>query len=265
MFSIEKKILRFPDEFGVGFLFVNDQVSATFLKTNKFMASFSYQKNINQHFIRLGVQAGMVFRRIDLSAQTFPDQWDYSSGNFNSSASSGETNLQNSWTYPDINLGAGWMHRFGKTKVSAGYALFNVNKPNDSYTSTTSAKLPFRHVFNASAAYDLMPSIWITPHLLYMRTLNATDFLAGVNVNKRLNPNLVLLGGLGYRGSTTNGDSFIATVGGTYNRFMVGFSWDFIVSKLNQNAKNKSAWEISLVYLTPSRATRKATIPCDRY
>jgi hypothetical protein len=98
-----------------------------------------------------------------------------------------------------------------------------------------------------------------------MRAKNATDFLTGINLNKRINSSLVLLGGIGYRGSTTNSDSFIGTVGGSYNRFNVGFSWDFNVSKLNQNAKNKSAWEISLVYTTPSRVPRKATIPCDRY
>ncbi|MDB5272072.1 MAG: hypothetical protein JWO58_439 [Chitinophagaceae bacterium] len=264
MLSIEKKILRFPDEFGVGFLFVNDQVSAAFLKTNKAMLSLSYQKNIHQHFFRLGVQGGMVFRRIDLSAQTFPGQWNDATGSFDQGISSGETKIQNTWTYPDINAGAGWMHRFGKTKVSAGYALFNVNRPNDSYT-TVSDKLPFRHVFNASAAYDFSPSVWITPHILYMRAKNATDFLTGINLNKRINSSLVLLGGIGYRGSTTNSDSFIGTVGGSYNRFNVGFSWDFNVSKLNQNAKNKSAWEISLVYTTPSRVPRKATIPCDRY
>jgi type IX secretion system PorP/SprF family membrane protein len=264
MFSAEKKIHRFPDELGVGFIFINDQVSATFLKTNKAMVSFSYQKNINQHFIRLGVQGGMVFRQIDLSSQTFPDQWDNSTGNFNSSTSNGESKIQSSWTYPDINAGASWMHRFGKTKVAAGYALFNLNKPNDSYSSTP-YKLPFRHVFNASAAYDLSSSIWITPHLLYMRSQNATDFLAGVNANKRINQNLVIMGGLGYRGSTTNSDSFIGVVGGSYNRFTAGFSWDFNVSKLNQSSKSKSAWEISLIYTTPSRIARKATIPCDRY
>jgi|GEM_PF-1053986 len=264
MFSIEKKILRFPNEFGVGFIFINDQVSASFLNTNKAMLSVSYQKNIHQHYFRIGLQGGMVLRRIDLSAQTFPGQWNYASGNFDQSISNGESQTQNSWTYPVINSGVSWMHRFGKTKVSAGYGLFNVNKPNDSYTSSTD-RLPFRHVFNAAAAYDLSKTVWITPHLLYMRTRNATDFLGGVNVNKKINSQLVLLAGLGYRGSTTNSDSFIALIGGSFKRFNVGFSWDFNISSLNQNAKNKSAWEISLCYITPGRTFKKATIPCDRY
>ena len=73
------------------------------------------------------------------------------------------------------------------------------------------------------------------------------------------------MAGAGYRGSTVNSDAAIITAGMTYNRFIFGLSYDINVSDLSQNARNKSAWEISLIYTTPSRSSNKITLPCDRY
>jgi type IX secretion system PorP/SprF family membrane protein len=264
MVSIEKKIDRYPDEFGLGLIFINDQVSAYYLKTNKILLSGSFQKNIRKNLIRIGVQGGMVFRTIDLGGQTFPDQWNYQLGSFDQSLPTGQANLQNSRTYPVINAGAGWTRRFGKTKLSAGYGLFNINHPDDGFIHGGKG-LPIRHVLNGSATYHISKQLSLTPQLLYMRTAKATDFIIGANASQKVKEDLSLLLGGGYRGSTINSDAVMVIAGGTYKRFQMGFSMDFNVSDLSKYAKNKTAWEISLTYTTPSRIPGKMTIPCDRY
>ena len=98
-----------------------------------------------------------------------------------------------------------------------------------------------------------------------MNSASATDFMVGANAHRKITDNLGLLVGGGYRGSTVNSDAAIAVAGFNYNRLAFGLSWDFNVSTLSQNAKNKTAWEVSLVYTTPSRASNKVTLPCDRY
>ncbi|ABG59858.1 hypothetical protein CHU_2605 [Cytophaga hutchinsonii ATCC 33406] len=264
MISVEKKFLKRPDEFGLGLILINDQVSSYFLHTNKIYISGSYQKNYKGHLLRFGVQSGIVMRNINTNDQTFPSQWDYQLGAYDPTANSNEGSVKNSWNYINVNAGVGWAHLFGKVKLSAGYALFNATRPTEGYGNANKS-IPFRHVFNANAVYYLSTKMTVTPHLFYMNSASATDFMLGVNANRKLTENLGILFGAGYRGSTTNSDAAIGVLGFTYNRIAFGLSGDFNVSSLSKDARNKTAWEISISYTTPSRASNKLTIPCDRY
>ena len=264
MISIEKKILTKQNEFGVGMILINDQVSSFFLNTNKIMLSGSYQKNYNGHLIRFGIQSGIVMRNINTNDQTFPSQWNYQLGSYDPTSNNNEGSVKNTWHYIDINAGLGWSHLYGKVKLSAGYALFNVNRPIEGYGSANKA-IPFRHVFNTSAVYYMNPKLSLVPHILYMNSATATDFLAGVNAYRKFTERLGLMAGAGYRGSTANSDAAIAYGGISYDRFVFGLSWDFNVSSLSKNSRYKTAWEVSLTYTTPSRKSNKVTLPCDRY
>jgi type IX secretion system PorP/SprF family membrane protein len=264
-FSFEKRILkRFPDEIGLGVLFANDQVSAYNLHTNKMIISGSYQRAFNKNIVRVGLQTGLVFRSINIGSQTFPDQWNYPLGVYDPSVPNGENNIKNSRIYGNFSLGAAWTRRFGAAKVTAGYGLFNLNTPRDGFVPTKRG-LPFRHVFNTSVVYSLSAKTNVTPHILYMRTAKATDFIGGANLTYMMKEHMGILFGTGYRGSALNSDAIIGTTGLIYNRFQFGFSLDLTVSKLNLNAKSKSAWEIMITYTTPSSIPGKITLPCDRY
>jgi type IX secretion system PorP/SprF family membrane protein len=262
--SVEKKFHVFPNEIGVGVMFVNDQVSALFLHTNKALASLSYQMKVGKNLIRVGAQGGVTMRNIQLDGQTFPEQWNYSTGSYESSSSSGEVNLKTSWMLPSVNAGLSWSRTFGRTPITLGYGLYNINKPKDQFVSNIEAT-PFRHVLNGTTTLYISPRTWVTPQLLYMQMAKALNMLALANVNHKFNDRLTAYIGGGMRGSSTNGDAAIAVLGAQINRLAVGFSWDFNISSLSKNSKYKSAWEISISYTTPSRAHGKVTIPCDRY
>lgn len=264
MISIEKKLLKRTNEFGLGAIIINDQVSSYFLHTNKILISGSFQKNINGHFLRLGIQSGIVMRNINTNDQTFPSQWNYQLGSYDPSSNNNEGSVKDSWNYINVNGGLGWSHLYGKVKLSAGYALFNINRPIEGYGSANKA-VSFRHVFNTSAVYFMNPKLSLVPHILYMNSATATDFLAGVNAFRKFTENLGLMAGAGYRGSTVNTDAVIAYGGINYNRIAFGLSWDFNLSSLSNNSRYKTAWEVSLTYTTPSRASNKVTLPCDRY
>lgn len=264
MVSIEKKFLKRPNEFGLGAIIINDQVSSFFLHTNKILLSGSFQKNHKGHFFRFGLQSGIVMRNVNTNDQTFPSQWNYQLGSYDPSSNNNEGSVKNNWNYLNVNAGAAWSHLFGKVKLSAGYALFNINRPIEGYGSANKA-IPFRHVFNTSAVYFINPKVSLMPHILYMNSATATDFLTGVNATRKFTEHLSVTAGAGYRGSTVNSDAAIAVAGFTYDRFAFGLSWDFNVSSLSKDARNKTAWEVSLTYTTPSRAANKITLPCDRY
>ena len=264
MFSVEKKILKFPDEIGVGVIFINDLLSTYHLNTSKALLSVAYIKKIKGHSIRLGVNGGIVYRSISWNDQTFPDQWNYGAGIFDPNWSNNESSLQNSKYYPDFSTGLGWSKVISKIKFSAGYALFHVNRPQDGFV-TGGDHLPFRHVGNAGVNFQLSDAFSLRPHVLYMRSATATDFLTGLNARQKINEDIGVLAGVGYRGSSTNNDAGIGVLGCIYKRFEAGLSMDFNISELSTGSKRKLAWEISLIYLTPSRIAGAVTVPCDRY
>jgi len=258
MVSLEKKI----KPFALGIIFINDQISLFNINTNKALVAASYEKALGENIISLGVQAGFIIRSSNLSGQTFPEQWDYQSGNFDISIPNQEAALQGNTSFPGINAGLGWTRTFNETKVQAGYALFNITRPQDGFLSTQ--KLPFRHVFNALAVKPLNNEITIIPRLLYMRTASASDFIVGTHLRKKLKTDTGIMLGAGYRGSTQNSDAVIAYAGIRYRRFDFGFSSDITISRLSKDSQ-KSAYEFSISYTTPSLFPSKFTIPCDRY
>jgi type IX secretion system PorP/SprF family membrane protein len=263
--SIEKKIHANPtDDIGIGLIVANDQLNAYFLHTNKIHLSGSYHKKIGLNTFLLGAQVGGVFRSINIGGQTLPDQWNHGAGIYDPTLPNGEDALQNNWNYLDVNGGLGWQRKFNDTKISAGYAIFHINRPREK-TNAGNPAVPFRHVFNVSAHQPLSHRTWLTPHLLYMNTVRAMDVLLITNLHYRINPNLSIMGGAGYRGSTANSDAIVGLVGGTYKRFTLGLSRDFTVSSLRKSASTKTAWEISLYYTSASRKQNKLTIPCERY
>ena len=103
------------------------------------------------------------------------------------------------------------------------------------------------------------------PHILYMSAAGATDFIFATNASKKINKDVGVMLGAGYRGSEANSDAFLAIVGMNYKRIDFGFSVDFNMSQLSSQSKSKTAYEISLIYTTPSLFSNKATIPCDRF
>ncbi|WP_028978818.1 PorP/SprF family type IX secretion system membrane protein [Sporocytophaga myxococcoides] len=261
--SIEKNLTKFNRGFAAGLIVNKDYVSSYHLNTNRFYLSGSYTTEIKQNIIRVGLQAGGLYRSINYSDQTFPDQWDYNSGNFDKSIESGEPNTNNSKAFADVNAGVAYIRKFGNKKISAGYGAFHINRPKYGFINNDE-KLAMRHVGNAALTFYMKNGYSVVPNFLYMRSAKATDFIVATNAYKKINNELILMLGAGYRGST-NSDAFLAILGLQYKRFEFGFSTDFNVSELSKETKNKNAFEFSLTYTTPSRFGSKATIPCDRY
>jgi type IX secretion system PorP/SprF family membrane protein len=262
--SVEKKMHFYPDELGAGFIFINDGAGLQSLKTNKAMLSASFRKKKGAHLIMAGLQGGIVSRKLDISDQTFPNQWNYNGGNFDPSFSNGESSMQSQYVYPDFNAGIAWTGFFSKYKISAGYGLFHITRPKDRFGSADQ-RLNVRHVLNVSLSCRLSPTVALLPNLLFMQTGKASDFMFGINGKKTFHQDIYALAGAGYRGNTSNSDAFIAILGMGYKRLEVGFSLDFNFSGLSRDARTKSAWEISLTYTTPSLIPNKITVPCDRY
>lgn len=268
MIAFDKKFFFYNDEIDAGILLINDNYSGFNLNTTKIFLTGSYKKMLKGHELRGGVQMGYVLKSTDLSSQTFPTQWDYQQGIFDTQVSNGETDLSESQSFFDMNLGFAWSHKFKKFKPTVGFSIFHITRPKDTYFSTQTERLRSRQVVHAEVDVPISDDFTVEPKFLYMWTTKVQDMIIGSNIKYHMDhpffKNIYV--GLLYRGGIGRNSDMITPVAGFHiKNFDIGLNYDVNVSALSANSSQKTTFEISIIYTAPLFAPKSLTIPCDRY
>lgn len=267
MASFERSFSIKDQKISAGVIIMNDQFSGFNLTTNKIFLSGAYEYPIASNKLRFGISTGIVLKSTDFSTQTFPVQWNYDLGDFDTNLGNNEPILDESLNYLDLNAGLAWLRNFtNRIKVKAGYAIFHVHKPKESYLGNRE-KLKWRHVGHASAGIGITKFFSLEPEILFMTTTRTTDFVVGSKLRyelTKLQGQPAVFAGALYRTSFNNPDAIIPLIGMAYRDFELGFSYDFNISSLSDNY-NKTTYEISLIYLARRSEAAQISIPCERY
>lgn len=266
--SLDRAFHYYSHEIDGGLMVARDEFTGFNQVTTKILLSAGYGYNYKGHTFRVGIQPGIVFRKTDLSKQTFPVQWDYSDGTFNQSMSNQENTISESLYYFDLNLGIQWSKKFGKLEPKVGFALDHANRPKDTYFDTFIERLRSRKVVHAEVDYHFSEKFILQPKLLWMWTAKANDMVLGTNIRYSL-PNKTITSiyaGVYYRhGVKRIMDAAIPVVGCRFKKVDLGFSYDINISSLSKDVKRRSTFEVSLIYTAPSSKPKFTTLPCDRY
>ena len=271
--SFDKAFHYYSHEIDGGILALRDQFTGFNTVTTKLLLTAGYGYLLKGHKLRIGIQGGLVSNSTDLSLQTFPNQWDYNpgptqTGFFNSQINSNETTLNRSQNYFDLNTGVQWSKRFKKLEPKCGFALDHVNRPKDTYFSTTAERLRMLKIVHAELNYFLNNKITIQPKLLWMWTDNANNMVFGSNFRYNTGNKIissVFVGALFRSGADRNTDALIPVAGFSYKRFDLGFSYDVNVSTLSQDVSRARTFEFSIIYTGASSKPKFIALPCDRY
>jgi len=251
-----------------GILVSNDQFSDFGLQTTKIQAGASYQKKLRGHDLKGGVQVGYVMKQTDAAIQSYPSQWVYEQGDFNTSVLSGENNLNEIANYLTTNIGFAWSKRFARYTPTAGFAIYQFNAPNNSFFDDNNSTLKSLKVFHAEVLKLINSTYSIEPKLAYLYSSKAQNLVFGGNVYKKLNNKTILQvqAGVLYRdGFGRNSDAIIPVIGLQYKNFDFGLSYDYNVGQLSEFSYGKGTYELSLVYTLPAFLPEKLTLPCERY
>ena len=111
----DKHITESEQPLSLGVIAIHDQ-SAGILAVNKFYISASLPVKIGSTKLHIGLQGGLVMKSYPLNQLTFPQQFDMSTGYFNSGLNNSEANLDQNLFYPDFNAGALWTWKKEKTE-----------------------------------------------------------------------------------------------------------------------------------------------------
>lgn len=265
--AVEKNFNLGAQRIGAGLIFINDRFPGFNLNSNKIFVTGSYEFPIQGHYLRFGVQTGIVLKSTDWGNQTFPSQWNYDLGDFDTNLGNNEPILDEALNYVDFNTGLAWSRSFtDKIQVKAGYAIFHINRPNETYLGNRE-KLAWRHLIHVGSRIRVAEPITIEPEVMFMNTTRTTDLVVGTKLRYELltmegTPS-IFTGAL-FRTSFNNPDAIIPLIGIAYKNAELGFSYDFNISGLS-DTYNKTTYEISLTYIVQRNKATQISIPCERY
>ncbi len=265
----DQNIYALPGNFSAGLFFLTDRSGVIDLTHNRTYLSLGYKIIRTSWTFSLGVQAGYVLKSYNLSGTTFPEQYNDNIGSFDPGMPLSERNLGNQTGYFDLNLGAVAQRRFDNAELHMGFSVMHVNSPNVSYFDNKE-HLPERHTGYARFQQNVGSEMFVRPSLMVSVHQKAQEILVGSDVGMYFAEagNVVRSAYVGIdmrNGFDRNGDAFIVSAGFTYGDFLFGLAYDINYSTLDRATNNRGAFEMSVIYISPSTAIKRITIPCDRY
>lgn len=215
------------------------------------------------HFVAFGTQLGMINKSIDYNKLTWGSQFTPNFG-FDGSLTPSVSLANQNTTFFVINAGITWFYNidnfspFKQSKLSgfAGFAISNLNQPDDSFNEVNNVKLPMLFKLHGGIKIPLSKRYELMPNCLIMHQGNVNYMNIGTYVSYYITPKISNKSGFSqiqlgnwYR----IGDSYIISLGFEMKNLILGISYDINLSKYKFNDKGVRTFEISLKYKTNSK------------
>lgn len=265
--AYDRQVFVKNQNFGVGLIALEDISNHAAMNHAGVYLSGAYRKIINWHYIHVGLQLGYVNKHLNGDDVSYPDQFDNSTGFFNPDYGTSEPYFRESFSSFDVNFGLSWKKKINIFEPHAGFSLFHLNQPKESFLNQEN-RLPTRLTFYAGSDIQLISNVYFTPDFLYMSHAAATDIILGSKATYVFSDNFleksVFAGGY-LRNNINSFDAFIFLVGMNYNHWSVGLSYDINMSELKTATHNQGGFELSVIYRAISTRIKEFTIPCERF
>lgn len=251
---------------GIGVIFSNDVAGSGNLRTTTAMGSYAYETNLNKELaIRAGLQLGMGSKSVNMNSLLFGDQI------VNGTATTKESAVP-SVNYFDSNAGL----LFYGSNFYIGVSAFHLNRPNESILGVSDNKMPIKYSVHGGMKRKIAGedkkekhrNTYVTPVMHYRHQEKFDQLDVGLYFSKSY-----VNVGFWYRGipifksykpGYSNNDAFAVLFGISNDKFNLGYSYDFTISKLAGNTSG--AHEISLSYQHCTKKKRKRVlVSCPKF
>lgn len=204
---------------GFGFQYVHDVAGSGLILSQSLAAYYSYAAELNDKFrLRIGLQAGMVNRSVDMNKIIFADQLD--------SLHSFDPNQPgySSISYPTFAPG----FLFSGKNFYVGGAVFNFNQPNWSFYQNPNEYQPRRITLHGGYTFQVKENLKITPQAQFMKQSLFRELLFGSNVSYKR-----FVAGAWFRqlfGNYNHSDAIAFTLGYESKTLRFMYSYDRTIS-----------------------------------
>ncbi|MBN4072203.1 PorP/SprF family type IX secretion system membrane protein [Flavobacteriales bacterium AH-315-E23] len=236
--------------FGVGGYIMNNRAGSSGINFLNLVLSGSYEVSIDPqrvHHLTTGIQLGIINKRY--VPTTFDAQYDTTYGDpwFNESLPTGEVYQNLNYFLPEVNFGVFYYNakRYVTFNPYGGISGFHLTNPRETFYSTKN-KLPLRIVGYGGTKIHIDKIYSVDANFLYMMQANDYEFQFGALLTYDIEgSDNNFFAGPYYR----NKDAFIFHVGGTYDDYVIRFSYDINTSSLKSVSKGRGGFEVSITYV----------------
>lgn len=246
---------------GLGALIVNDQTIGG-LTTLEALFGGAYHYNLDGreiNYISGGVQVGLIQKRINRGDLSFANQFDPSTGEFNSGINV-ETGLTfTDVSYPDTRVGITWASYLDNFDFRLGAAYIHLIGGDEGFIRESN--IPARLVVHADANLSVGKNLFLRPHVLYMTQAQASQLNFGTHLGYAFGDKVAVYIGAGMRSD----DALIAILGFEFLGARVGLVRDFTNTLLTDVARGLGSLEFSLSYTGAATNRAKPLLPAIRF
>jgi type IX secretion system PorP/SprF family membrane protein len=198
------------------------------------------------HFLSAGIQAGFVYRSLDINKLTFDNQ--FTGDIYDPSITPAETFDRTNYIYPDISAGLLWLGVFPDATASAGVSYQHLLKPDQSLLGESSS-LPQRLQMHAGAWLKRDDKISFFPSLNFMQQSKFREVMFGSEIKFSTEENAIRKKafsiGLHYRMK----DALVPSAAIYYDLWRFSISYDVNISDLKTVSNKRGGPELNLTYI----------------
>jgi type IX secretion system PorP/SprF family membrane protein len=246
MFSASYPLLKRTGERwgGAGISLVNDRATQ-FMSTTGGIGAFAYNFKVGKSNLAFGTSLAYFQRKIDASGAATIEQ--YINGNYNPTASNGESINSDRVGYFNIGLGAYWYMTDSKGEQKAYFGLTgaNLNSPQIQLDfSSKDARVPLQ--LTAIAGYSILPetSRWVVmPNVRFMNFAKNSFANIGSWFRYKINTEKLTTIGTGVWYNTNQ--ALVASVEWQHPRYIFALSYDFSASQNAQVWQRTGSTEVT--------------------
>ncbi len=252
---------------GAGMSLYQDKTGDSHFSTFLMNLAASYRIRINKdstQFISLGVQSGFTSRRIDYSNLYYDNQ--FNGYVYDASTPSIEEFQNAGRIYANLNAGINWTYTIKeRTGISAGFSIFNLSNPKQSFFNNNFILLDKRYTLHAAGQFKLSERFDLLPNLLFMTQGTFKEFNVGTSLKYIVNGNPTKYRALYIGGSLRAGDAGFAMIGMDYQKLYVGLSYDINYSNLKPASNYRGGMEFAVIYILDVLPKKRMYKICPSY
>jgi type IX secretion system PorP/SprF family membrane protein len=266
-FAFDHPIFIHSEKGSIGIIYFYDNSANNTLLVNKLYLSGSYFIKISsKSYLHMGLQGGVVCKKLSIDGLSLPDQFDMGQGYFNPDLPSMERFEEQKLSYIDLNWGIMWSRKSSLLSSELGIAMFHYNRPRESFFGNNYYLNP-KYLIHGMAKKKILSNLYIRPMAIYTFEAKSNELLFGFDmgiVQKNEEKAKDFYIGTYYRGGyTRNSDALIFKTGFKYQEYEFSIAYDMDISGQKLQNYSANAFEISLIFTRPETIIHEKTIPCE--
>ena len=263
------------DFFSVGLTMLSDKAGDSQFSQSQTSLGMSYMKHIaggrgrkDVQYLIAGAQIGIGQTGINWNSLRWSTQFD---GNgFDGSLPTGEQFGASSNVYMDLNAGLMWYALLGNNRsVYAGASMHHINSPEISLFEDQSENLYSRYTLHAGGEIRVGRDVSLLPGARFLYQGPSLETQVGTSLrftNRDFGDVALRAGAYGRLVNANSGissDAVVVLAALEWESWTLGLSYDVSISSINDLNDGRGAFELSLMYVHPSR--RRGGLYCPTF